>query len=119
MNKKNRIFVSNLLNNILVEKLNVIDALRMFPKDYNDKSLDVVFHAIVHYEADEDIRHRDLLYKEEQDSYIEMLSQTLKNGDGLPLNIIAEYEKLYPEIALYKKDNQDNVIRRLFKKINL
>lgn len=119
MNKKNRIFVSNLLNNILVEKLSVPDALKMFPKNYKDKSLDVVFHAIVHYEADEDIRRRDLLYKEEQDDYIEMLAQTLKNGEGLPLNIIGEYEKLYPEIALYKEDNQDNIIKRLFKKINL
>ena len=117
---RSRIFVSNLLYGVLTDKISVLQALSMYPKNYgDDKSLDVAFHALVHLEADEDLRKRDPLYLEEQNDYIEMIAQTLKTGDSLPRNIIAEYEELYPETLVYKKDTQENVIKRLLKKINL
>ena len=116
---RNRIFVSNLLFSTLTGKISVLQAVSEFPKNYEDKSLDVAFHALVHLEADEDLRKHDPLYLEEQNDYIEMIANTLKTGDSLPANIIMEYEKLYPETVVYKNDTQENVIKRLLKKINL
>lgn len=119
MDRKNRIFVSNLLFKVLTGGLTVLQAVSVFPKDTHDKSLDIAFHALMHYEADEDFRKNDPLYKEEQDDYLEILANTLKTGDDLPKNIIDEYESLYSETVLYEPDTKENVIKRLLKKINL
>lgn len=119
MDKKSRVFVSDLLFSVLTEKISVLEAVSHFPKNTNDKSLDIAFHALMHYEADEDLRKKDALYKQEQDDYLEILAQTLKTGDDLPQNIIDEYEKLYSGTVLYNSDTQENVVKRLFKNINL
>ncbi len=116
--KKNRIFVSNLLFGVLTGRLSVLKAVSQFPKDADDKSLDVAFCALMHYEADEDFRAKDALYREEQDGFIEILAQMLSRGENLPQNIIDEYEKFYPESIIYKKDNKENIIKRLLKIIN-
>ena len=98
--------------------MSVLQAVTMFPKNTNDSSIDTAFHALVHMEADEDLRAKDALYKEEQDSFIEFIAQTLAKGDDLAQNLVDEYEKFYPEAMLYKPDTKDNIIKRLLKSIN-
>ena len=116
--KKSRIFVSNLLFKVLTEQMSVLEAVSVFPKNTDDPSIDVAFHALMHMEADEDFRAKDALYREEQDTFVELIAHTLAKGDNVAQNLIREYEKFYPEAALYKVDNKENIIKRLLKIIN-
>lgn len=116
---KRRRFVGELLKNVLIQKITVLDAVKAFPKDFEDKHLEAAFHALLHLEADEDMRSKDPLYAQEQDDYLEILSQTLSRGEDLPQNIIAEYNNYYPETLLYKPDTKENWIKRLKKFINM
>ena len=94
-NISDRIKVARLLRLVRIGELCVREALLAYPKDTEDDSLIAAYHALIHYEADEDLRLRDPLYKEEQDDYIEFLSYTLEKGENLPENIIANYKNLY------------------------
>ena len=57
--KEARMLVSELIRKVLIGELTVRDAIVNFPANTNDKSIDAAFHALVHYEADEDYRKRD------------------------------------------------------------
>ncbi len=104
--------VSELIRKVLVGEMTVQHALPLFPSHTHDKSIDAAFHALVHYEADEDLRRRDALYKEEQDDYLTLIFQTLERGESLPDNIIRNYEKYYPTADIPMPDNfKSNVIR--------
>ena len=104
--------VSELIRKVLVGELTVQRALPLFPSQTQDRSIDAAFHALVHYEADEDLRSRDSLYKEEQDDYLTLIFQTLERGESLPDNIIRNYEKYYPTADIPMSDNfKSNVIR--------
>lgn len=99
--------VSRLFFGVLTKKLPVREALVRFPKDCEDKTLIASWHALCHLEADEDIRKRDLMYKQEQDEYIEFIAYTLQKGDALPSNIIKSYlpyhnESLIPNTNTFK-----------------
>ena len=118
-NRKNRVFVSNLLTKVLTEQMSVLQAVSIFPKNTDDPAIDTAFHALMHLEADEDYRAKDALYKEEQNSFIEFIAQTLAKGDDLAQNIVDEYTRFYPEAMLYKPDTKENIIKRLLKSINL
>ena len=107
-----RVVVSQLIRKVLVGELAVSRALPMFPSGLRDKSIDAAFHALMHYEADEDLRKRDLLYKEEQDDYLTLIFQTLERGESLPDNIIRNYEKYYPAADIpMPNDFRSNLIR--------
>lgn len=107
-----RILVSELIRKVLVGELTVQKALPLFPANTNDKSISAAFHALVHYEADEDLRRRDLLYKEEQDDYLTLIFQTLEKGESLPDNIIRNYEKYYKTADIPMPDDfKSNLIR--------
>ena len=73
---EDRRFVAALIRQVLISRLCVREAILNFPKDTEDKSIQAAFHALVHYEADEDLRARDELYREEQDDYLEFISAT-------------------------------------------
>ena len=88
---KNRKIVSKLFINVLTKKVCVRDALSSFPKDCEDKTIIAAWHALCHLDADEEIRAKDSMYREEQDEYIEYIAHTLESGDELPENIINEY----------------------------
>ncbi len=110
--KECRIIVSELIRKVLVGELSVRDAVVMFPAGTNDKSIEAAFHALIHYEADEDLRRRDILYKEEQDDYLTLIFQTLEQGKELPKNIIKNYEKYYKVADIpMPNDFRSNVIR--------
>lgn len=107
-----RVFVSELIRKVLVGELSVRNAVTLFPAETHDKSIEAAFHALVHYEADEDLRKRDILYKEEQDDYMTLLFQTLEQGKALPENIIRNYEKYYKAADIpMPNDFRSNVIR--------
>lgn len=107
-----RIFVSELIRKVLVGEISVQKAIPLFPCDTNDKSIQAAFHALVHYEADEDLRKRDFMYKEEQDDYLTLIFQTLETGEALPDNIIRNYEKYYKKADIpMPNDFKSNIIR--------
>lgn len=115
----NRVYVALMIRKVLIGALTVAEAVKNFPFDSGDKSLDAAYHALVHYEADEDLRHRDILYKEEQDEYLEMISQTLESGENLPDNIIRNYEKYYPESNVPHKHDKEGTIKSFFRFLNI
>lgn len=92
---KNRLKVSELIVSVLTEQISVRQALLDFPKTKFDKSIECAWHALIHYEADEDIRAKDLDFKEEQDDFLYFLSTLLKHGKDLPVNILKDYKSFY------------------------
>lgn len=114
-----RYFVANLLRAVRIGNLSVREAMLRYPKDTQDESLIAAYHALIHYEADEDLRKRDALYKEEQDDYIEFLSYTLEKGEDLPQNIIVNYKKYYESAPILHKDNPQGFSKSFWKILNL
>lgn len=110
--------VANLLRYVRLGKCTVREALLLYPKDTTDKSLIAALHALIHYEADEDLRIRDPLYKEEQDDYIEFLSYILDKEEDLPENIIANYEKYYDSAPILHKNTPQGFFKGFWKNLN-
>ncbi|MEI8377374.1 MAG: hypothetical protein WCF95_02440 [bacterium] len=92
---KNRQKVSELIISVLTEQTTVRQALLSFPRDTFDKSIECAWHALIHYEADEDIRGKDAEFREEQDNFLYFLSNLLKEGKDLPVNILQDYKKFH------------------------
>ncbi|MFA6989918.1 MAG: hypothetical protein WC197_07595 [Candidatus Gastranaerophilaceae bacterium] len=113
--KRAREEVSVLIIKILISTLSVKEALMQFPKDIQDKSLECAWHAIIHYEADEEIRAKDNDYALEQDDYLEMIANILKEGEELPGNIIQNYDEYYEEVYLPKSASWLNTLKNLFR----
>ena len=95
---ENRKFVGRLIYAVLTERRNVREAIKFFPKS-KDRNIECAYHALVHYAADEDMRYKDIEYREAQDDYMEFLAQTLSEGKCLPQNIIDEYKPYYKGMA--------------------
>ena len=114
-----RLIVANLLREVRIGKRNVREALLLYPKDTADESLLAAYHALIHYEADEDLRRRDPLYKEEQDDYIEFLSYTLEKGEDLPANIIDNYKNYYETAPILHKNNTQGFFKSFWKILNI
>lgn len=114
-----RIAVSNLLRRVRIGELSVKQAMLLYPKDTEDESLIAAYHALIHYEADEDLRLRDALYKEEQDDYIEFLSYILERGEDLPENIIANYKKYYDSAPILHKNTPQGFFKGFWKSLNI
>ena len=114
-----RAVVAKLLNDVLLGRLCVRDAMLNYPRDIEDESLIAAYHALIHYEADEDLRRRDILYKEEQDEYLAFISETLKNGEDLPKNIIDNYKSFYKYAPLLHKKGFLGFIKSFWKNLNV
>ncbi|MCR5265421.1 MAG: hypothetical protein K6E29_02370 [Cyanobacteria bacterium RUI128] len=112
-------FVSRLIVGVLTERITVREAILNFPKDTNDKNLMAAYHALIHYEADEDMRAADIAFKEEQDEYLNMIAELLFAGKDLPKNIIKSYNEYYPEIELPKSKTIINFLKSLCKFLNV
>ena len=119
INIEDRKFVGNLLNNVRLGYCRVRQALLAYPKDTTDDSLIATYHALIHYEADEDIRARDIEYKEEQDDYIEFLSSILMNGQDLPKNIINTYKNFYETAPILHKPGFIGFLKGFWKDLNI
>lgn len=119
VNKEDRVFVAKLLRNVRIGNCGVREALMQYPRDTDDESLIAVYHALIHYEADEDLRRRDALYREEQDDYIESLSYILEKGEDLPQNIIDNYKKYYDTVPILHKKDIRGFLKSFFKILNI
>ena len=111
--------VGALLRSVRVGDCSVKDAMLLYPKDVTDEGLIAVYHALIHYEADEDIRHRDALYKQEQDDYIEFLSELLLNGQQIPQNIINNYKNYYETAPILHNQNFKGFLKSFWKDLNI
>ena len=112
-------YVARLIVSVLTERISVREANLHFPKDSNDKNIMAAYHALIHYEADEDLRASDLAFREEQDEYLNMIAELLASDKDLPKNIIKSYEQYYLEIELPKSQNIKNIIKSLCKFLNV
>jgi len=113
-----RLIAARLLREVRIGFRSVRDAMLMYPRDTSDESLIAAYHALIHYEADEDLRRRDSLYKEEQDDYIEFLSYTLGKGEDLPANIIANYQKFYDSAPILHKNTPEGFWKGFWRSLN-
>ena len=118
-NINDRFTVARLLKLVRLGQLSVREALLAYPKDTEDESLIAAYHALIHYEADEDLRRRDQLYKEEQDDYIEFLSYTLERGEDLPANIIQNYKQFYDSAPILHQNNVQGFFKSFWKILNI
>ena len=116
---EDRVYVASLIRQVLISRLCVREAILNFPKDTKDKSIQAAFHALVHYEADEDLRARDSLYREEQDDYLEFISNLLERGEDLPENIIENYEKYYACANIPHEENTKGFFKSFWKFLNV
>lgn len=115
---KQRKFVSRLIYEVLTERTCVRKAISMFPQT-DDKSIICAYHALVHFEADEDLRYQDFEYREEQNDYLEFIAQTLAEGKSLPRNIIADYEPYYKGISRKWQDGVKGFWKEFLRFINI
>lgn len=111
--------ISRLIYMILAESLSVKEALLRFPKDMNDETIKTAYHALIHYEADEDFRKNSLDYKDEQDDYLEFIAQILQTGNSLPQNIIKSYDKYYKNANMPHSKSMKGLIKSLCKFLNV
>lgn len=114
-----RKFVSRLIYMVLAETLHVKDAILKFPKDINDESIKAAYHALIHLEADEDFRKKDLNYKDEQDDYLEFIAEILQTGKTLPQNIIKSYDKYYKNTTTPHSNSMKGLIKSLCRFLNV
>lgn len=119
INIEDRKSVACILRNVRLGRCSVREGMLLFPKDTQDESIIAAYHALIHYEADEDLRARDSLYKQEQDDYIEFLSYILDNGENLPKNIIDNYKKFYDTAPILHKNNPQGFFKGFWKSLNL
>ena len=116
---EDRVLVAGLIRQVLISRMCVREAILNFPRDTEDKSIHAAYHALVHYEADEDLRNRDNLYREEQDDYLEFLANILENGKNLPENIIQNYEKYYECANIPHEKNTKGFFKSFLRFLNI
>lgn len=117
---ESRKFVGKIYIGVLTEKITVKEGLLMFPKEaMGDFSIQAAWHALCHYEADEDIRARDIQYCNEQQELLELVAFTFKDGKPLPQNIIASYEKYYDEALIEEGRGLRAIFSKLTRNINI
>ncbi len=114
-----RRYVAALIIKVITGQMLVREAILRFPKDSQDINIITAYHALVHYEADEDFRATDAEYRDEQNNYLIMIAEILNNDKELPKNIIKEYEPYYPVRHLPTTSRFKTVIKALCKFLNI
>lgn len=114
-----RQLVSRLIILVLTGQMPVRQALQNFPKNSTDKSIIAAYHALIHFEADEDLRNSDNMYKDEQDEYLQLIAETLSKNRTLPQNIIKAYKDYYSDVALPKDKKINGIIKSICKFLNI
>ncbi len=118
-NTEERKSVAQLVRDVLIGRFCVREAINKFPHDSEDESIQATYHALVHFEADEDLRKRDPLYKDEQDSYLMMLAEILEKGEDLPFNIINSYKEFYKAANIPNDTDWKGKWKSFFKMLNV
>ena len=117
--KNDRALVADLIRQVLISRMCVREAVLNFPRDTDDKSIHAVYHALVHYEADEDLRRRDVVYREEQDDYLEFLADLMERGEDIPENIIQNYENYHACANIPHEKNSKGFLKSFFRFLNI
>ena len=115
---KDRQYVGNIIIAVMTERISVKRGLLLFPKGCQDPSIHAAWHALCHYEADEDIRAKDLEYNNQQIELLEMIAFAFKDGSPLPQNIIESYKPYYEEDPISYEDGLKGLIKRLLRFVN-
>ena len=116
---KERKYISSLIFDVLTEKIIVREALLKFPKDLEDPSAIAAYHALIHLEADEDLREKDNEYKQAQDDYILYIAETFQKGEELPVNIVKKYADFYDWAPSQFSKTQKGIMEKLKRDINI
>ena len=111
--------VAELYMKVLTGKLSVREALVQFPKDCEDKTITAAWYALCHLEADEDLRAKDNLYRQEQDDYILYIAETFEKGEELPKNVIKEYTDFYEWAPSQFSNTKEGMWDKLKRNINI
>ena len=115
---KDRQYVGHIIINVLTERINVKKALLLFPKDSEDSSIQAAWHALCHYEADEDISANDRIYQQEQIDYLEFIAFTFKDGKALPKNVIESYKQYHEDTLIPHAKGLGGIVKKLFRRLN-
>ena len=107
--------ISQLIIDILAERISVQDGIKKFPRGIEDDSVECSLHAILHYEADEDYRKQDPEYAVEQKDYLEYIANLFQQGEDMPINIIEEYKKYYETAPVISKKGIIYMLKNLFR----
>lgn len=116
-NLTERKHVSRLIISVLTEQRSVSEAIKLFPET-DDRNIECAYHALLHYEADEELRSKDIEYREAQDEYLEYIAQTLERGKDLPKNIIDEYKPYYSGFASLWNNSIKGIFKEFTRFIN-
>lgn len=92
---KERKIVADIIADVLVGNLCVREALLKFPKDCDDVCCAVAWHAVLHFEADEDIAAKDDVFRDVQVDFLEGLYKILSTGGELPEKLLDGYNKYH------------------------
>ena len=114
---ENRLKVAKLIDLVLIGKITVDKALTYFPKEKDDINIKCAFDALMHREADEELRAKIEDYADVQDEFLADLAQILKDNQSLPQNIILEYEKYHSENLIGEWDKPLKSILKNFKRM--
>ncbi len=109
---------AELYDKVINKQMSVRNALSQFPADCEDATLITAWHALCHFEADEDIRAKDSLYKEVQDDYISFIRDTLKKGNELPKNIVNKYIPYHENALIPNSKRLKGIFQTLKRFIN-
>lgn len=108
-----RKYVGKIIISVLTERMNVRRGLTLFPQGCEDESVRTAWHALCHYEADEDIRKTDIEYHNEQVAFLEMIAFEFKDGNQLPQNIIDAYKPYYKDNPITYESSLKGIIKKL------
>lgn len=115
---KDRQLAGNIIIAVLTERISVKRGLLLFPKGSKDPSIVASWHALCHFEADEDIKNKDIEYSDQQLELLEMIAFEFKDGNELPQNIIEAYKPYYKDDPISYEDGLKGFLKRLFRFLN-
>ena len=115
LNQKAREATGKILYSLISGAILANDAIKFFPRNIEETSVKIAWHAILHFDADEEIRQKDSDYAQEQLKYLELLSKILSQGKELPSNMLEEYENLYIDTIMPKRYDFWGTIKALFR----
>lgn len=116
--EKQRQFVGNIIIAVLTERISVRKGLLLFPKGFTDSSLHAAWHALCHYEADEDIKAKDIEFNNQQVELLEFIAFTFKDGKPLPQNIIDAYKPYYQDDPVSYESGIKGFVKKLLRFVN-
>lgn len=114
-----RQLVGNIIIAVLTERITVKKGLLLFPKGSKDPSIVAAWHALCHYEADEDIKAKDIEFSNQQVDLLEMIAFEFKDGNPIPQNIIDSYKPFYKDDPISYEHGLKGMIEKLLRFINL